>query len=446
MIANDFPPIGGAGVQRSLYFARYLGNFGWLPVVLTVKEVAFPAKDPTLLTGLPAEVEVIRTETFEFRRLAWHFQRLRNLGRRSAPNPAPSAAMPGPIGARSRELFRAIRRWLLVPDDRLLWAPFALVRALAIVRSPGIEAIFATTPCYSSGVIGLLLSRITGLPLVLDLRDPWTRDPYLPSPTPLHAWLNSKLEGAALGRASKVIVISNQMREVFRGAYPGLPADRFVTITNGFDADELAAAEPVETGGKFVIVYLGSLYAHHRSVFGAFCAAWSSLVRRVPDFGKTAELWLAGRCDPEILWELDKWPAVSASRLGYQPHSEALRRLRSASVLLLLIKDLDPSREVVTIPGKLFEYVATGLPIVMIGPEGDAAELVRGSGGSVHRESEAEGIAHSILERFLDHRDGRSRPASSAVRSRYERRNLTGLLASQLDSVVSESNLDAEDT
>jgi glycosyltransferase involved in cell wall biosynthesis len=370
IVANDFPPVGGSSVQRAVYFSKYLPRFGWRPTVLTVKEVAFPVKDPTLLDELPPEVTVVRTESFELRRLLWLAGRLRaRLGREDRGH-TESAAGVAALGARPRELGRTLRRWLFVPDDRMLWAPFAVLRGLRLARRGRLSSICATVPAYSSAVIGYWISRLTGLPLILDLRDPWTRDPYLPAATRFHAWVDARLEAKAVGHAARVVVISAAMRRGFVRAYPEIDPARFVVITNGFDAEVFEGLAPVRRGEGFVLTYVGSLYAHHRESLRAVCSAWSELAESDPELTASARLLLIGRCDPEIQEELAAWPAVRSEVIGYLPHLEGLRHLRGASALLLLIKDLDPESQIITIPGKLFEYVAAGRPILMIGPEG----------------------------------------------------------------------------
>ncbi len=437
LIANDFPPIGGGGVHRPFYFAKYLGECGWAPIVLTVKDVAYRTKDPSLLAELPDSVPVLRTESLELRRLLWLAQRLA-AKRRPAAQAPPSevAGVAADLGGQRRELGRHLRRWLFVPDDRVLWAPFAVAAALRAIRRHRVAAILATVPCYSSGVIGQILSRLTGVPLLLDLRDPWTRDPYLPSPTAFHAWLNARLEATSVARAARVILISEEMRKRFRRAYPKMPSRKFVTITNGYGADELASAEPVDAGGEFVLVYSGSLFAHHLPSFRAFCEAWTRLAERDAGFASSSKVWLVGKCDPEIQRELPAWPAVKAEALGYQPHSETIRYLRGASASLLLIKNLHPDRDLVTIPSKLFEYVGCGSPILMIGPEGDAADIVRETGGTVHREGDSEQITASLAELYGRHLRGGESAAPDRYRERYDRRHLAGLLAAELESVL----------
>lgn len=438
VIANDFPPVGGAGVQRSVYFVRYLGAYGWRPVVLTVKDVAFPAKDPTLLAQLPEDVRIVRTESFELRRLLWLARRLRGRHRESDgedDDGAPSEA----LGTRSRDLALALRRWLFVPDDRMLWAPFAVPIALRLIRREPIDVIYATLPSYSSGVIGQVVSRLTGRPLVVDLRDPWTMDPYSPAPSPVHAHIDAWMESSTLRWARRVIATTPRMRSRLIEAYPNLSPERFVTITNGYDPGELDSVIPWRPpDGRFAMVYAGSLYTHHRAAFVTFCDAWSQLCESNPAFAEHAELVLVGRCDAEILQELAARPSIRTSVLHYRPHAEALRYLLGSSALLLLIKDLDPKRDMITIPGKLFEYAAAGSPILMVGPEGDAAEIVRRAGGRVHPQSEGEAIRDSLAGLFEDFRAGISRtpPLASEVVSAYDRRHLTAQLAAELSAVT----------
>lgn len=436
MIANDFPPIGGAGVQRSLYFAKYLPSHGWRPTVLSVKEVAFPVKDRTLLDELPPEVQVVRTESFELRRLLWLARRLRPNRAAATLGDAPVAEVK--IDRRPRELGRAMRRWLFVPDDRMLWAPFAIVAAWRRARRSPFRVIYATVPAYSSAVIGLCIARLTGLPLVLDMRDPWTRDPYLPPASRFHALLNARLEAAAVRNAAQVIVISKRMRHELLAAHLLVDAAKVHVITNGYDAEAFAKIEPIERGDRFVVSYVGSLYAHHRSALAAVCAAWTLAAERDGEFAARAELELIGRSDQEIADELARWPRVTSRLLGYLPHGVGAAHLMGASALLLLIKDLDPERDLITIPGKLFEYLGAAAPILMIGPEGDAAEIVRATGGRVLRESEVTAAAEALLAFFR----GRSVPAgdrgSGGVIGHYDRRSLAGVLAAVLEQAAAE--------
>lgn len=428
--ANDFPPIGGAGIQRPFYFAKYLPQFGWHPHVVTVKDVSFPVKDATLLDQLPQPVDVYRTESFELRRVLFRLQRFRKSTPPQSPAPPPAQDKTA-SNARVREFGRAVRRWLLVPDDRMLWLPFAVSQAMKIGRERPIRAVIATAPPYSAGVIGEIVSRRLGVPFILDLRDPWASDPYMPMPTRLHELVNRRLERSAVHAASAIVVISDAMAVALARDYPSV-ANKVSVITNGYDGAEFDSIEPAESEG-YAVTYVGSLYAHHLDAVRVFREAWARATERDESFAASARFVVVGRVDPEIEEELRRGGSLPVTILGYMPHSRAVAYSKGASALFLIIKDLDPTRHVITIPGKLFEYLAAGPPILMIGPESDAAALVRSSGGCVHRQSDVEGVAASMLALFKAYNPAAPRPVP---RGDFDRRVLTRRLAGILDSVT----------
>jgi glycosyltransferase involved in cell wall biosynthesis len=437
IIANEFPPIGGAGILRYFFFSKYLPDFGWYPSVVTVKEVVAPTHDYTLLPQLSRKVQVFPTESFELRRILWWLGQVRaRLGLRNNNEVKPGKAAQTVVSGRFRETGRGFRKWLFIPDDRMLWAPFAIRESLRLARKIKPDLILATAPPYSAGVIGYVASRLSGIPMAMDLRDPWSQDPYFQGPTPFHRWLNRKLESIALNHATKIIVISNEMKRNLLHRYTRFLPDKVTVITNGYDADEFSHIQPYKYPDKFVFAYIGSLYAHHRAAFRSFCVAWTALCDESPEFESNSSFWAIGRCDPEIMQELSTWPRIKAKMLGYQSHSDSMRFLVSASALLLLIKNLDPREEVITIPGKLFEYIASERPILMIGPDGDAAEAVRLSNGSVYQEDDIPGIVECLRKLYHAIQNGENRNSLNKGNVAFERKHLTSCLAHEFNSIV----------
>src|SRR5436190_3440425 len=68
MLAFFFPPLGGAGVQRTLKLVRYLEPLGWDATVVTTRPYGYPARDPSLLREVPASTRVIRTSALPLAR------------------------------------------------------------------------------------------------------------------------------------------------------------------------------------------------------------------------------------------------------------------------------------------------------------------------------------------------------------------------------------------
>ena len=65
IISYYWPPSGGPGVQRVLKFCKYLPNFGWNPIVLTVKDGEFPVSDFSLEKDSKA-IESIKVKGISF--------------------------------------------------------------------------------------------------------------------------------------------------------------------------------------------------------------------------------------------------------------------------------------------------------------------------------------------------------------------------------------------
>jgi glycosyltransferase involved in cell wall biosynthesis len=120
---------------------------------------------------------------------------------------------------------------------------------------------------------------------------------------------------------------------------------------------------------------------------------------------------------------------------GYLPHSESVVQLLSSDLLWLTL-DESEGAEAVT-PGKLFEYIASGRPILACVPEGAAAQIVRSTGnGIVVPPDDIQGIKKAILGYYNQHRTGKPKRTTPEVIQKYDRQRLTGELARVFDKTV----------
>jgi hypothetical protein len=157
-LAYLFPPIANSGTQRPLKFVKYLSQYGWQPTVVTAAHAGGHRVDTGMLADIPPDVDVVRVPMVnEWARDA--IQRVAGgtaLGRRFAES----------INWRMRAHFRR-------PDLYALWRPMARRAGLRVLRESRHDAIFATGFPWTTLLVGLDLSRATGLPLIADFRDPW---------------------------------------------------------------------------------------------------------------------------------------------------------------------------------------------------------------------------------------------------------------------------------
>ena len=407
MIAYYFPPLGGAGVQRTVKFAKYLPGFGWNPVIFTVRSGQSASADSELSEEVPIEIPVYR-----------------------------SSALVLPI----RLPFRVrnwLSRWILIVDEQLGWYPFAVSAASKILQKEPISALYSTSSPYTCHLIGLALKRRTHLPWIADFRDPWVGGLTDRFPTCFHRSLANSLEAQVFQNADRILLTSEATAHFYRYKYPALQPEKLVTITNGFDLEDFShvSTNRVDTG-QFTIVYSGSLYIHSRSAV-SFVQALALLIKNESIERYRLAVYFVGntdkgtrRCAREELME------DVIHFLGYLPHRESIGYLQKAD-LLLLIPSVGPGSEF-SIPAKVFEYLAAGKPILTLAQNEEISGLIhKTNAGVLVSYSDVEAIAGQILAAYQRWERGESvpRPEPTMI-ARYERKTLTGLLANELDSIT----------
>ena len=390
VVTYYFPPAGGPGVQRVLKTVRYLRDAGFEPVVLTVADGAFPSRDDALAADVPDDVEVLRTRAPDPFRL---YARL--TGTEGVPTGAVETE-----GALAR-IALWVRANLFLPDARVGWVPFAkhagrrrLGRS-ARLADP-FAAILTSGPPHSVHLVGRRLQQ-TGVPWIADFRDPWTAINFyhdLPMSRPAQA-LDRWLERRVLRQADAVTTVSPTWARLLEHQ-GGLAPRSVAVIHNGVDDADLADAQgETVRQDAFVLAHIGSLYATRNPE-----AVWAA-VRRLREHGAIERLTirLVGATDAAIRQAAEATGAP-VEAVPYVTHAEAVREQARAGLLLLSIEPFAAEAGMIT--GKLYEYLASGRPVLGVGPvEGDAAALLSETlGGAMWDRDDVDGIAAEIRRQY----------------------------------------------
>jgi glycosyltransferase involved in cell wall biosynthesis len=412
IITYYWPPAGGAGVQRWLKFSKYLPEFGWKPIVLTVdpKKATYPQRDDTLIDEVGAGVEVIRTDSFE---------PLQLYGRLVGSERIPYGGFAGEKSV--SRISRFLRGNFFIPDARKGWNRFAIPKAKELIADRSIECVITTGPPHSTHLIGLRLKQVCGIKWGIDLRDPWTEVYYSRERirTPMAERRDLRYEKAVLGASDFCITASHGFAELFSRKVER----KYHVITNGFDGESVSRPEKaIGMDDKLIISYTGTMAESYEPdvVFEALGA-----------LDRSFELRLAGSTTEGIKKRIDSWGLSDrVAHLGYLPHSEVLEEMHRADVLLLITPKVENAKGI--IPGKLFEYLNTGNPILALTEDvdGDVARILgqTGSGRVFQRKD------RSSLEDFLKNFSKSDEPAYP-IPSQYHRRVLTERLVEVLDEI-----------
>ena len=381
MVAWYFPPTNTIAAVRLGKTAKYFHNAGHRIRVLSAQKLPFPENLPL---ELPA-TQVIRTPWWDINRILRAMKsilgdvRLSLTGplRSTSPNKVSpdqvdsSPAILPPKRKRSR-LIQLLDAALNFPDSRVGWMPPAYRAGRKLIRQERPDVIFASGPPFTTLLIGYLLSRRSNIPLVVEMRDRWSDDPYYPPPEfelKCHRWLEDKI----LGHARGITTVSEPWAMTYAERYRK-PVE---VVYNGFDPEDFV----MPTGDGWMekntlrIVYTGGIYPGRRDPSPLFEAIGGH-----DDLKSRVKVDFFGTQSEYVLPLAERFGITN--RVSVHPqitHAEALKE-QSTSDVLLLMQWNDP-KEQGNIPGKFFEYLAARRPILILGLEvGVPATIVRERG------------------------------------------------------------------
>lgn len=426
IITYYWPPSGGSGVQRWLKFVKYLVRAGWEPYVFTPENPSFALQDSSLLQDVPKSVEVIRFPIWEpyqaFTKISsW-------LGRKNLQQT-------DYITSGKKTLFQKVSSWIrgnmFIPDARIFWVKPSVEYLIDFVERNDILRIITTGPPHSIHLIGLRLKeRNPALHWVADFRDPWSEWDLLDSFS-LSAWARKKharLERTVLKTADRVITIAPFHVSRFE-ILGGRPVD---LITNGFDEEDFIAVKPFRTT-QFTIRHIGMVDALRDPK--PFLSVLKSLCADDHELSKQIKIEFIGKVNSEFKEFINQDSVLRSITefVDHLPHDHVLKLYGSTDLQLLVLAQtqLAPGN----LPGKFFEYLASGKPILALGPcDGDAAQILSEThAGTINEPHDEAGIRRNFLQYFNQWKH--QMPASGRNVEGYSRRVLTDKLIAILSDL-----------
>ncbi len=398
-MAHNFPPLASGGVHRPVKFARYLRELGWEVEVLSVKNIRYHAYDASLaeeLTGVP----VHRAGSLEPMRLVWlsgwrpppplpavsSFADLEEAAARNVAKAVPGAA----------RVYTNVTRRVFQPDDQIFWVPFALARAARLVEERPFDVVLTTSPPESCHLVGLALKKIAGSRWVADFRDAWSTHHLKRGLAFYNKYINKIFEKWVLRTADGVVANTEGLARHFRAV--GGPGLRVLTLRNGFDPADWGEPLAKVNSEDYVVVHNGSFRGGRRA--RPLLEGFAGARERDKDFAARAKLYLLGinRADDlRAAEELALGDVVY--HVGYLRHADAVRACQGADLLVLaMAAEEGPA----LVPGKLYEYVGVGRPILAAVPPGEARTVLAGAtrGAVVVPPEDPDAIARGFVEAF----------------------------------------------
>lgn len=427
LITYYWPPSGGAGVMRWAKMTKYISQFGWQPIVYTPSENEVAVYDESLLKEIPSEIEIIKTPIWEPYDLYKSF-----LGRKKKDKLYSGFINENKKETLPQKISVFIRGNFFIPDARMFWIRPSIKFLEKYLKDHPVDAIISTGPPHSMHMIADAIHTSTGIPWIADFRDPWTNIDFYKD-LRLTKWgdkRHHKLENRILKNATKVVAVTWRMGEEFK-ALSG--RNDIEVILNGFDdADYTRHNNPDE---EFSIVHVGSMNKDRNP--GVLWKAIQEAILSSAQLKEKLKIKLIGPADFSVRASIEKFGLSDyTSFIEFIPHAEAVKIQQQSQILLLLINDAPSSLSI--IPGKLYEYLGSGRPVLSIGPaESDSAKVIEmAKGGVVHDYNDLEGIKKRILGYFTLYQSGLL-IGSSVDTGKFTRKERAKDFALLLDSMMS---------
>ena len=419
-------PSGGAGVQRWVKFCKYLRETGWEPVIYTPSNPEYPSEDYSFEKDIPEGVQIVKTPIWE----PYNIYRL-FAGRRGQKIQA-GFISEGKKQSWKDKLSIRLRGNLLIPDPRRFWVRPSVRFLRRYLSGHPVDAVVTTGPPHSMHLIGLNLKKyFPDLPWIADFRDPWTNIDFYKD-LGLTSWadrIHHRLEKQVVKHADAVVVVSSGMQEEFKQLQP----KSLHLIPNGYDEEDVVSTE-VKPDQLFSISHIGTLNAARNPE--VLWKALSQLCSEDVAFRNDLQIQLIGKVDYSVVESLKARGLDKQTRkIDYLPHNEAIAKQQSSQVLLLLINQTANAKGILT--GKFFEYLASGRPVLGIGPvDGDAAEILKQTGaGTMIGYNDVSTAVTIIREWYRLYKSGGLKLKPDSV-ERFSRRNLTHELSTLLNQLI----------
>lgn len=337
LICYYFPPLGLGGVGRPLNLFRGLPGHGWDCDVLTVKPVTYRAYEPELLEGLD-ERRIHRAGSHDPQRMLY-FMGIRKVKARTISQ-----------GRRVTGRF--------FPDSKVGWVRAAARKGRSLCRQNKYDAIISTSPPMSSHLIGRQLSSAFGLPWVADFRDFWTiykvEEEF---EDPRKVALGRQLLENIRTEAAAVTTVNASIAEYLECGE---------TIPNGYDSGLAEMWKQPPLPDLFRIGLLGHLHDTREispllELLEKFRELSPALYEKVGlvQVGQVNEDWLRKMLDARGL-------SLPAEIHGRRSRRETIRLLSEAHLFFLGLSEKEGAG---FLPGRTFELIASGRPVIAFTPE-----------------------------------------------------------------------------
>lgn len=376
-ITYYWPPSGKASLHWPLKMVQYFPALGWQPYVLTIEEDKLTTSDASLINQVDPSVVVKRTKVWEPFDLYKKF-----IGKEENETLIPSEMISKENKSLSHRISVWIRMNLFIPDARIGWYPFAVKEGKKLMNEINFDAVISIGPPHTAHLIGLRLAKYFKAKHFPVFIDPWVDIVYYRDfkRNFFTKQIDKFLEWLVLKCASTNIFVTQSMRDNYINNYSWIEAKSQVLYW-GYNEDDFTQVKIAEKkSAEKILLHAGNIFDYQNPV-----KLWE-LVKKKNEAGENIRIRFVGTVSPGIRKEISNYGLDEhVDFIGFVPYHEVLEKMFEADYLLVCVTE---KRHV---PGKLFEYLRTGKPIIAFGDDNEEVKhiLQKAKAGMIFRYDES---------------------------------------------------------
>ena len=351
IISFYWPPSGKASMHWPVDIAAYLSRNNFEPVILTVNEDTFSGQDSSFINRMNNSVTIIKSKFWDpfviYKKL---------LGKNSSEPLVASEAISKTGKSFAQKISLWIRMNLFVPDARVGWLIPGVREAKKYLRNNKIDLIISNGPPHTSHLIGKKLSRIFNIPLISVFIDPWVDISYYKEQkrNRFVVKFDNALEKSVVKHSSQFILVTKTLKEYFDKKYP-FAENKSRVLYWGYNESAFESLNKDSLPNK-ILLHAGNMYDYQNPL-----NFWKMLGGEISR-GRNIKIKFIGTIGPQIRSTLEETGIIEHCEfMGFLPYRQVVREMMNASYLLVC------AAEPRHVPGKLFEYMRTGNPIIAFG-------------------------------------------------------------------------------
>lgn len=425
IISYYWPPAGGIAVHRCLKFAKYLREFGWEPIICTAENPEYPVLDESNFKDVPESIIILKTRIWE------PYNLFKFITGKKKEERIHNVFLEEEKHTLAHKLGIWIRGNIFIPDARKFWIKPTANFLINYLKENHVDVLFTNGPPHTNHMIAYKIKRKLNIPWHADFQDPWTQVDYFPQLmlNPISRKIHEAMEQRVFKYADQITICS----ETWKKDLESIGAKEVGVIVWGYDEDDFKDINE-KLSDKFTLSHYGSLGPDRNAK--TLWKVLSSLSKENPEFANSLEIELAGFIGHSIIDDIENLGLRKNLKLySHLSRTETLKRMHRSQVLLLILNNMPNVNG--RLPGKLFEYLASRRPILVIGPEhSDASKIVQGvNAGYTCNFNDYEKTRSLILDLFNKFKK-RELFSNQTDISQYSNRNLTKKLAEYLNKIT----------